>query len=312
MSNNIAHLTANKPTKDSSFCVLSFAKLNLFLHITGKLDNNYHAIQSVFVRIDMADTLHFSHHTTGLPTNNPFVFLKSVIMGNVNDNLIIKAANALLKYIQAHHIGQPCHITISLEKQIPIGAGLGGGSSNAAATLCTLNKLWQCHLDTSTLITIAKGIGADVPFFVLNLPSAIAEGIGETLTPISLPPQAYLLICPAVHNSTASFFHHPNLVKNTPILSHNDIINRQDEFVGQLCSPFYNAFEAIALACPTIEQAYRALLAIGDITATTPRLTGTGSTVFLPLGDTNLDIVKPYIKALKQHSKAKIAIVHAR
>lgn len=267
---------------NQSISLPSFAKVNLFLHITGKKNDGYHTIQSVFARISLADTVHFSPIITGHKTHNRFVFLDCDITSDINDNLAVKSANALLDHIQKHAIGKPYPINIAIDKKIPTGAGLGGGSSNASVVIATLNRLWQCNLDKKTLINIAKTCGADVPFFVADTPYAICEGIGERVTPIDLPALSFLLVSPQVHNSTASFFQNPNLIKNTPTLDHRQIINRQADFLCQLNPPFFNAFEKIALDNADILQATHLLTQIGQPINSTARLTGTGSSVFLP------------------------------
>lgn len=268
--------------------VSSHAKLNLFLHITGKRTDGYHNLQTVFCRLDFADTLTFlpkGHH--GLPTQNPWIFLDCPpLTKNPNDNLIVKAANLLIQHANPQN---PTPISIRLDKRINTGAGLGGGSSNAASTLLALNALWSLNLDTQALICLGKQLGADVPFFLLNCPYAIGEHIGDALTPINLPHQQYLVLCPPTHNSTQAFFANPALKKDSLPLSHDDIKKNHQAFFGKLSSPFYNAFEAIAKDDPTILTAYQYLECLSSQTKTTPRLTGTGSSVFLPLGDLSFD-----------------------
>lgn len=261
----------------------SYAKLNLFLHITGKREDGYHNLQSVFCRIDLADRLYFIPNSSqACLTDHPHVFLDCDPALRPN-NLIVKAAHALSAYATTKGDTGFVPICVRLEKHIPMGAGLGGGSSNAATTLIALNRLWQLDFDTATLIQIAVNIGADVPFFVLNHAHAISEGVGDILSPIDLPAQQFLVLHPLIHNSTARFFAHPELKKDSPSLSHSELNKSQERFLGRLSPPFYNAFEKIALRSPVIFEAYRYLEQIGKYTNTTPRLTGTGSSVFLPL-----------------------------
>lgn len=261
----------------------SYAKLNLFLHITGKREDDYHNLQSVFCRIDLADRLGFVVHSTQAhPTDHPSVFLDCDPVLRPN-NLIVKAAHALSTYATAKGKASFAPICVRLDKRIPMGAGLGGGSSNAATTLIALNRLWQLNFDTTILAKIAVGIGADVPFFVLNHAYAISEGIGEVLSPIDLPAQHFLVLHPLVHHNTAQFFAHPDLKKDSPTLTHNQLTKLQDRFLWHLSPPFYNAFEQIALRSPAILRAYQYLQTIGTQIDATPRLTGTGSSVFLPL-----------------------------
>lgn len=290
------HHNTNTLTKTSaqSFCplgvpslkVFSPAKLNLFLHITGKRKDGYHNIQSVLCRLDFGDTLHFypshqphpNHHS---PQKTPPITLTGAetLTDNPLDNLIVKAAHLLYHYAQTNRIGSPYPISIDLTKRIPTGAGLGGGSSNAGLTLLTLNTLWQLHLDLPTLLDLAVQLGADVPFFVFNHPAAIATGIGEQLRPITLPKRQFLLLFPQSHNATAQFFCHPLLKKDTPIYKQLD----STLFLDNLHPNFYNAFEAIATTNFAIKTALDYLKQLSIITQTTPRLTGTGACVFLPL-----------------------------
>lgn len=267
----------------TAICIPAYAKLNLFLHITGQRPDGYHTLQTVFCRLDFADTLVFlPHNSQGTPTPNPYIFLTCPNLDcPPQNNLIIKAANALLAFAQKHQIGTPIATHIIVHKKIPQGAGLGGGSSNAATTLLQLNQLWRLHLPTDTLLAIAQTIGADVPFFVLDTTYAIGEGIGEMLTPIALPKMHFLLLHPNAHNNTQAFFAHPKLYKNTPTLTHSYIKAHAADFLYTLKPPFYNAFEAIALENPAIYAAYRYLSGLS--TRTIPRLTGTGSAVFLPI-----------------------------
>lgn len=275
--------------------VKSYAKLNLFLHITGKRADGYHDLQSVFCRLDWHDVLTFAPNHT---PNAPLLTLTGAdnLTDNVADNLIYKAGKALATHAQ--QLNHPIFpISIHLDKRLPTGAGLGGGSSNAGTTLLTLNTLWGLNLPTQTLINIAQTLGADVPFFVLNCPHAIAEGIGEMLTPIELPKQSHLLLCPSVHSSTAGLFSHPLLKKDSPKLSHETLLTRQNDYLTTLCPPFYNAFEQIAYQTPAIATAYDYLANLP--THATPRLTGTGSTVFLPIAP---DVDKATLASWQRHA----------
>lgn len=182
-------------------------KLNLFLHINGRLPNGYHQLQTVFQLLDYGDTLHFE------PTSDGEITLAPAIEGVAHqDNLIIKAANLL---IETTGTRQGAHIT--LDKRLPMGGGIGGGSSNAATTLVGLNHLWQLSLSYEQLATLGLRLGADVPVFV-NGQSAWAEGVGEALTPIELPERWYVVIRPDVHISTAEIFSQKKLTRDTPII----------------------------------------------------------------------------------------------
>jgi 4-diphosphocytidyl-2-C-methyl-D-erythritol kinase len=203
------------PQKPSPVRVPAPAKLNLFLHITGRRANGYHDLQTLFQFVDLKDYLYF--HTTeedqlsisAFKTNTRSQFSENI---QEKDNLIFKAASALLP-----HKKVSTGIHIEYEKYIPSGAGLGGGSSDAATTLLTLNTLWECQLSNQDLCSIGLILGADVPVFV-NGHAAFAEGVGENLSNISPKTPWYVIIKPDVHISTAEIFSHPDLTRNTPTL----------------------------------------------------------------------------------------------
>lgn len=263
--------------------LFSAAKINLFLHITGKRLDGYHTLQSVFRTLDFGDTLTFTVQQS--PTAAmPLVQLTGAngLTDDVADNLIVKAVYALANHCPT----KACPISIHLAKRLPTGAGLGGGSSNCATTLIALNQLWGLNLSPQILIEIGATLGADVPFFVFsyfinnNSKSAIAEGIGEILTAITLPPCHYLLLMPSVHTSTATLFAHPDLVRHHPNYTPERICHANFDDSTQ----FGNAFEPLVIAqSADIAAAFDYLQALSAHTRTTPRMTGTGSAVFLPL-----------------------------
>lgn len=256
--------------------LFSPAKINLFLHITGKRDDGYHDLQTVFRVLNIGDRLTFRQKSSGELVS----LLGADKLGAVADNLIVKAVQALAERFPAY--ASP--VEIVLDKAIPMGAGLGGGSSNCATTLIAINELWGLHLKADELISIASTLGADVPFFVfadLYQTDAIATGIGDKLTAIDLPHRDYLLLLPKVGVSTAKLFTHPHLKKDTPTIE--DIGGQVGQFLDKLSAPFHNAFEQIVVASPPIGQALAYLKTLEAHTDTTARLTGTGSTVFLPL-----------------------------
>ena len=183
-------------------------KLNLFLHINGRLPNGYHQLQTVFQLLDYGDTLHFELASTDTITLSP-----EIAGVKFEDNLIIKAAKLLRA---ASGTTQGAHI--KLDKRLPMGGGIGGGSSNAATTLVGLNHLWQTELSTEQLAEIGLQLGADVPVFVKGQ-SAWAEGVGEALSPIELPERWYVVIRPDVHISTAEIFSQKKLTRDTPIIN---------------------------------------------------------------------------------------------
>jgi 4-diphosphocytidyl-2-C-methyl-D-erythritol kinase len=184
------------------------AKLNLFLHINGRRPDGYHHLQTLFQLLDYGDELTFSLRSDGLITLSP------PIAGVAHqDNLIVRAAVLLQKAAQCR-LGAD----ITLHKRLPMGGGLGGGSSNAATTLLALNDIWQTGLDIGELAELGLRLGADVPVFVFGH-SAWAEGIGETLTSVDLPANWYLVIAPNVQVSTAEIFSQKNLTRDTPVIT---------------------------------------------------------------------------------------------
>jgi 4-diphosphocytidyl-2-C-methyl-D-erythritol kinase len=188
----------------SALRLLSPAKLNLFLHITGRRSNGYHDLQTLFQLLDYGDTLHFESTDDGTIELTPA--LPGVPMA---DNLIVRAAQ-LLQQASGCRRGA----RIKLEKRLPLGGGIGGGSSNAATTLLALNHLWQLNMPLKTLAARGLSLGADVPVFVRGR-SAWAEGIGERLEPIATPERNYLILVPPCQVSTARIFSHEALTRNS-------------------------------------------------------------------------------------------------
>ena len=182
---------------------LSPAKLNLFLHVTGQRDNGYHELQTAFQLLDWGDRMRFEI------TETPGITLHPPVAGVPNeDNLIFRAAASL-------GLPQDRGIAISIEKVIPMGGGLGGGSSNAAVTLLALNDLFDLGYSVDELATKGAALGADVPVFVRRT-SAWAQGIGDELMPLELPACWFVIIYPDCHVSTQEIFGAPELTRNTP------------------------------------------------------------------------------------------------
>ncbi|MBW7903485.1 MAG: 4-(cytidine 5'-diphospho)-2-C-methyl-D-erythritol kinase [Rhodocyclaceae bacterium] len=187
------------------------AKLNLFLHVVGRRDDGYHLLQTVFRFVDRGDVLRFSPRADGevaLATPLPGVSPES--------DLTVRAARLL----QAE-TGCRDGVTISLEKRLPMGGGLGGGSSDAATVLLALNHLWRLGLPRERLQAIGLALGADVPIFVYGR-NAFAEGVGEAFTPVALPPAWYVVLEPPVQVPTAEIFRSPALVRDTPAVAARD------------------------------------------------------------------------------------------
>ena len=240
------------------------AKLNLDLRIIRQRPDGYHDIESIFTLINLSDTLAIA------PRNDNQITLHTPTP-NVppEQDLTVRAAQALRQATDSLKTQTtPLGADIWLHKTIPMGGGLGGGSSNAATVLIVLNQLWQLNLSPEQLIQIATPLGADVPFFVYGQ-TAFARGIGEQLQPITIPEQHYVLVHPNAHIPTAQIFQHPHLPRNSPSTPHPSYAALQ---------PLRNDMQNIVLQhYPAVATAYRQLQAYG-----TPRLTGSGACLFLP------------------------------
>jgi 4-diphosphocytidyl-2-C-methyl-D-erythritol kinase len=180
------------------------AKLNLFLHVVGRRADGYHLLQTLFRFIDLNDTLHFTLRTDGE------VRRVNALEGVPPEQDLCVRAARLLQQETGCRLG----VDIELEKRIPMGGGLGGGSSDAATTLLALNRLWQLGLPRQRLMQLGLSLGADVPVFVFG-ENAFAEGVGEQLQPYPLPEAWYVVLCPLVHVPTVQIFTHPELTRNT-------------------------------------------------------------------------------------------------
>ena len=254
------------------------AKLNLFLHVTGRRSDGYHLLQTAFRFIDLCDTLDFERTDDGgITCDNPIADLRA------EDDLIFKAATALRQAT-----GVKWGARISCVKRIPAGGGLGGGSSNAATTLIALNRLWETGLNRRQLMELALPLGADVPVFIFGQP-AFAEGVGEILTPLDLPERDYLVVRPAQHVSTAHIFTDPSLTRDSKpirisVFADWLLEQQQRRQVRQLTEQvgpehFFgrNDLEAVVRArYPTVEKAF-VFLAGHEVPA---RMTGSGACLF--------------------------------
>ena len=180
------------------------AKLNLFLHVVGRRPDGYHLLQTVFRFLDFSDELSLQVRTDGV------IKLHTPIAGVPEEHdLCVRAAKLLQQ-----RAGIQAGVDIHLKKQIPMGGGLGGGSSDAATTLLALNQLWSLHWSKERLLELGLLLGADVPVFIFGR-NAFAQGIGEQLAAIDLPPAWYLVLVPPVHISTAEVFNNKELTRNT-------------------------------------------------------------------------------------------------
>lgn len=180
------------------------AKLNLFLHVVGRRDDGYHLLQTLFRFIDFSDTLHFTLREDGE------VRRTNALQGVPPEQDLCVRAARLLQQECGCHLG----VDIALDKRIPMGGGLGGGSSDAATTLLALNRLWQLGLSRERLMQIGLSLGADVPVFIFG-ENAFAEGVGEQLQAYPLPDAWYVVLVPPVHVATAKIFTHPELTRDT-------------------------------------------------------------------------------------------------
>ena len=176
------------------------AKLNLFLHVVGRRADGYHLLQTLFRFIDLNDTLHFTLRADGQVRR-----LNALDGVADEDDLCVRAARLLQQ-----ETGCTLGVDIALEKRIPMGGGLGGGSSDAATTLLALNRLWQLDLSRARLMQFGLTLGADVPVFVFG-DNAFAEGVGEQLQPYALPDAWYVVLCPQVVVPTVQIFSHPEI-----------------------------------------------------------------------------------------------------
>jgi 4-diphosphocytidyl-2-C-methyl-D-erythritol kinase len=234
------------------------AKLNLFLHITGRRSDGYHLLQSVFMLIDWCDTLHFELRADGHISREDLGTPLPV------DDLILRAARAL----QAAG-SSPLGVHIGIEKRIPTQAGMGGGSSDAASTLLALNRLWNLGYSLEKLTQIGLQLGADVPFFLLGR-NAWVEGIGEKITPVTLPQSRFLVVKPDDGLATSLIFSDPALKRDskTAIIS---------GFAADKFGFGRNDLQSVAQRlCPGVGQALKWL----ELQGLSGRMTGSGSAVF--------------------------------
>jgi len=261
--------------------VPSPAKLNLFLHITGRRDNGYHELQSIFQLIDLYDWLEF------MQTEDHQISIDGLNSVDIEQNLIYKATQILKPFAKAI-----TGLKIRIEKTIPMGAGLGGGSSNAATTLIVVNQLWQCGLTIDQLTELGVQLGADVPIFVHGR-NAWAEGIGEHLTFIDLDQKQYIVLKPDCFISTQLLFSQKTLTRDT----------KPTKFCAYQLKPsdFGNNFEPLARSLyPEVDEAMQYLDQFG-----TAKLTGTGACVFVEITE------QMKIDDILNHSPCKAYLVNS-
>ncbi len=254
-----------RATPNSTLSCLAPAKLNLFLHIIGRRADGYHLLQTAFQLLDWGDTLHFTLRDDSRITRS-----KPVLNIAEETDLSIRAARLLQK-----HTGCSLGVEIEIDKRLPSGAGLGGGSSDAATTLLALNRLWGLHLSRTQLQHLALSLGADVPFFIFGR-NAFGEGIGENLQPIDLPTRHFLIITPPVQVLTAKIFTTQELTRSTKNIKITDFLAEQrnnshwpDNFGRNDMQP------VVAKHYPEVAQAVEWLSHIAPT-----RMTGSGASVF--------------------------------
>ena len=273
------------------------AKLNLFLHVVGRRADGYHLLQSVFVLVDWADKLHFELRDDGALARHD---LGPELPA---DDLCLRAARML-------QVASGCTLgtDISIDKQLPSSAGMGGGSSDAATTLLALNRLWGLNWPRRRLAELSLALGADVPFFIGGQ-NAFVEGIGEKLTPMSVPAARYAVVKPPAALATREIFEHPQMVRNTePVILFGSFDDAGKQVAGRANWPAEwspGPDQAVAFfgrndlqlpaqdRCPEVAQAARWLEArYGN-----SRMTGSGSAVFARV-ETNKGTANPPLATL--------------
>lgn len=245
---------------------LAPAKVNLFLHIVGQRADGYHLLQTVFRLLDFYDHIYLK------PTDNGIIKRVNEV-ANVPEahDLCVRAA----KLMQQH---THCKLGVEMlvEKHIPMGGGLGGGSSDAATVLMALNKLWNLNLSREELITLGSQLGADVPFFIFGT-NAWAEGVGEQLQTIVLKPAYYVVLNPMVHVSTAQIFANKQLTKNAIPKTMSGFSGMANSATGNVSSGYINHLENIVCQdYPPVQNCLLWLKQFGDA-----RMSGSGASVFL-------------------------------
>ena len=234
------------------------AKLNLFLHITGQREDGYHLLQTVFQFLDYADTISLTLREDGVINRT------SELAGvAAEDDLVVKAARSLQK-----HCETSLGVDIAVDKILPMGGGLGGGSSNAASVLVGLNHLWGCGLSQQELMDLGVELGADVPVFIFAQ-SAWAEGVGERLKAVDLPEKWFLVLKPSINVSTAKVFSNSQLRRDCSTITIRDFLEGQTENVCE---------KPVREMYPEVDQALTDLARYCDNSES--KLTGTGACVF--------------------------------
>ncbi|MGO4475667.1 4-(cytidine 5'-diphospho)-2-C-methyl-D-erythritol kinase [Massilia sp. 2TAF26] len=245
------------------------AKLNLFLHVTGRRPDGYHLLQSVFQLIDKSDTLDFD-----LRADDRIVRVNDVPGVPEEQDLIVRALRALQAEFQRRHGRLPPGISVRIDKRLPMGGGLGGGSSDAATALMAANHLWQAGLSDAELMAIGLPLGADIPFFLFG-ETAFAEGVGEALQAVPGPDCWYVVIEPGVSVPTAAIFTAPDLTRNTKPVRIADFLGHQAESKDSAGFGKNDLQDVAIRLFPPVAEAVEWLSGHGAA-----RMTGSGACVF--------------------------------
>jgi 4-diphosphocytidyl-2-C-methyl-D-erythritol kinase len=249
------------------------AKLNLFLHVTGRRDDGYHLLQSVFILVGRSDTLHFDLR------DDDQIRRLTVVDGVEEDrDLIIRALRLLQSAHERRHGQLPPGISVRIDKILPMGGGLGGGSSDAATALMAANVLWNTGLTTPELMALGLPLGADIPFFLFGQ-DAFVEGIGEAMQPVAVPQAWYVVIEPGVQAPTGPIFSAGDLTRDTKPVTIADFSRHTQERKGLMQ---YGRNDLQGVACrlfPPVAEAVEWLAEYGDA-----RMTGSGACVFSAFG----------------------------
>lgn len=259
---------------------LAPAKLNLCLHIIGQRPDGYHLLQSVFQLIDLADKVHLNTRD-----DNQINHLNPIAGVPAGQDLTVKAAKAMQSIAQNQHPSGNFGVDIKVDKHIPMGGGLGGGSTDAATVLLALNKLWQVNLSRAQLMKTGLQLGADVPFFIFGQ-NAWVEGIGEECQAIELAPNYYVVLNPNAHISTKAIFSNKHLTKDTIPKKMSDFSSRaalkdSTTFSKNVKPDFINQLETIVCQLsPDVNDTLSWLKQFGDA-----RMTGSGASIFLEVAD---------------------------
>jgi 4-diphosphocytidyl-2-C-methyl-D-erythritol kinase len=245
------------------------AKLNLFLHVNGRRADGYHLLQTVFELVDHGDTLHFD-----LRGDDAIVRQTDLPGVPQESDLVVRALRLLQQDYLKRHGRLPAGVDIRLAKVLPMGGGLGGGSSDAATALLAMNQLWQAGLTRAELMALGLPLGADIPFFIYGQ-TAFAEGVGEALQPVAVPERWYVVVEPGVEVPTAAIFCAGDLTRDTKPVRIADF-SRHLMSKDSLSGFGKNDLQAVATRLfPPVDQAVRWLGQFGDA-----RMTGSGACVF--------------------------------